>query len=131
MFPRIALSAEASDAEAAVQPGTRYRHVMSPNHLVGNIVSQGVKSFAQGRGPKLLVTQALDLGARVAEAAVWKFTPTLEDFPQDGIRNMWLRHRLTLHRQSVLRPQGIRWCCQVSAEGILDYEADLEPRSKI
>ena len=40
---------------------------------------------------------------------------------------MWLRHRLTLHRQSVLRPQGIRWCCQVSAEGILDYEAELEP----
>jgi hypothetical protein len=44
---------------------------------------------------------------------------------------MWLRHRLTLQRQSVLRPRGIRWCCQVSAEGILDYEADLEPRSRI
>ena len=37
-FPRIALSAEASGAEAAVRPGTRYRPVMSPNHLVGNIV---------------------------------------------------------------------------------------------
>jgi hypothetical protein len=87
--------------------GMRYRHVMSPNRLVGNIVSQGVKSFARGRGPKLLVTVALDLGARVAEVAVWKFTPSLEDFPQDGIRNMWLRHRLTLQRQSVLRPRGI------------------------
>jgi hypothetical protein len=75
VFPRIALSAEASDAEAAVQPSMRYRHVMSPNRLVGNIVSRGVKSFARGRGPKLLVPVAPDLGARVAEVAVWKFTP--------------------------------------------------------
>jgi hypothetical protein len=67
VFPRIALSAEASDAEAAVQPGTRYRHVMSPNHLVGNIVSQGVKSFAQGRGPKLLVPDSPRSGSAGAQ----------------------------------------------------------------
>ena len=33
-LPQVALSAEAADTETAVQPGMRYRHMMSPNHLV-------------------------------------------------------------------------------------------------
>lgn len=106
-FPRIALSAEASGAEAAVRPGTRYRPVMSPNHLVGNIVwhlSQGVESFVQGRAVKgYLCPIAPYLGARVAKASVWKFTPSRRIFLKTGYV---VAHRPPSQRQSVLHARG-------------------------
>jgi hypothetical protein len=77
-FPQVALSAEVADTETAVQPGTWYRHVMSPNQLVGNLVwrsSQGVERFAQGRAFKsYLCPIAPGLEAQVANASVWSFT---------------------------------------------------------
>src|ERR1700722_6587153 len=58
VFPRIALSAEASFGEAAVQLVPRYGHLRSSNHLVGNIVwhlRQAARALLKGARSKATV----------------------------------------------------------------------------
>ena len=57
-FPRIALSAEASYGETAVQLVTLYGHLRSSNHLVGNIVwhlRQAARALLKGARSKATV----------------------------------------------------------------------------
>ena len=102
--PRSKASFGAKSSADGTNRGAPRPRAPATRHLCQRTGDGGVESFVQGRAVKsYLCSIAPYLGARVAKASVWKFTPSRRIFLKTGYV---VAHRPPSQRQSVLHARG-------------------------